>query len=303
VTTVDGRRSTVDGAARSAGPLRLLAELTKVRISAVSTLSAATGYIVASRTVDLGLLWACLGTMLLACGASAFNEVQERHLDARMERTRNRPLPSGRIAPADALLVAAACALGGTGLLLVASGLAPALFGVAALLWYNGLYTPLKRVNAFAVVPGSVIGALPPAIGWTAGGGGGLDPPLVALAFFFFVWQVPHFWLLLFRLGPDYERAGFPTLARFFSLAQLSRLTFVWMAATAASCLLLPLFGLARNPWATLGLALAALALIASGIGILRSRGEGHSFRGAFVGINLFALAVMALLAADALLR
>lgn len=302
MTTADGGRPTADGAARR-GTLALLAELTKVRISAVSTLSAATGYIAAAGTVDLGLLWACLGTMLLACGASALNEVQERDLDAQMERTRHRPIPSGRIGARDALGVAVTCALAGTGVLLTASGLWPALFGVAALLWYNGLYTPLKRRSAFAVVPGSVIGSLPPAIGWTAGGGGPADPALLALAFFFFVWQVPHFWLLLFRLGPDYERAGFPTLTRIFSLAQLSRLTFVWMAATAASCLLLPLFGLSRSPWAALGLALTAVALIASGVGILRSKGEGSSFRGAFMGINLFALAVMTLLAADALAR
>ncbi len=283
--------------------IRLLAELTKIRISVVSTLSAATGYAARAHRLDAGLLWACAGTLLFACGASALNEVQESALDARMARTAGRPIPSGRLRRSDARLLALALIFGGAGVLLLACGAVPAALGLAAVGWYNGVYTYLKRVSAFAVVPGSLIGALPPAIGWTAAGGALSDPPLFALAFFFFVWQVPHFWLLLFRLGPEYERAGFPALTGLFSLVQLSRLTSVWMAATAASCLLLPLFGLARSLPAALLLSVSAAALVAVAVAVLRTEGRGSALRRAFAAINAFALLVMALLAADALLR
>ena len=69
-----------------------------------------------------------------------------------------------------------------------------------ALIWYNGIYTPLKRKTAFAVVPGSVIGAIPPMVGYVAAGGSALDPQILAFAFFMFMWQIPHFWLLIMKI-------------------------------------------------------------------------------------------------------
>ena len=87
-----------------------------------------------------------------------------------------------------------------------------ALLGLITVVWYNGIYTPLKRVTAFAAIPGGVVGAIPPVIGWVSGGGDPTDARIIVVAFFFFVWQVPHFWLLLMRIGGDYERAGLPSL-------------------------------------------------------------------------------------------
>lgn len=283
------------------GQLRGYLELAKIRISGVSTLSAATGYIAMAHRVDLGLLWACLGTLFLACSASALNQIQEARFDALMERTRNRPIPSQRMAPGDALLFSAVVGLTGLGVLLVASGALPALLGLTALVWYNAVYTPLKRVSAFAVIPGSVIGALPPAIGWTAAGGAWSDPPLLAMSFFFFLWQVPHFWLLLFRLGQDYHRAGYPTLLRLFSRPQLARITTAWMALSAGVVVLLPLFGFAQTAAAPHFLAVCAILLIATAAWVWRGRGEIGRFGRAFAAVNLFALAVMAVLVVDAL--
>jgi len=279
--------------------LRALRDLTKAGIAVVSTLTAATGWIVHARALGWGLLGACAGTVLLAMGAGALNEWQERHIDARMARTRTRPIPSGAISPRAALFIASSLIAGGAALLGALFGPVPTALGLLAVVWYNGVYTSLKRVSAFAVVPGSLIGAIPPAIGWTASGGGPFDGPVLALAFFFFIWQVPHFWLLLFRFGKDYAQAGFPTLTQVLAPAQLARLTFVWMVTTAASGLLLPIFGVNASPWVSLGLALAGLWLGRSAWRVFRSGGEGTAFRGAFVGINVYACAVMALLAVD----
>ena len=280
---------------------RAIVQLTKLPIASVSTLTAATGFLCFDRQVRWGLAWACAGTLLLAAGACALNEWQERGLDARMERTRKRPIPSGKVKPWEAVVLSALLALGGAALLLAACGPVPAGLGALAVLWYNGLYTPLKRVTAFAVIPGAVIGALPPAIGWTAAGGSAGDPRLFALAFFFFVWQVPHFWLLLLKHGEDYERAGFPSITRLFMRPQLARLTCVWMLCTAAASLLLWLYGLLTSAWAPWALLTAGLVLAGFAFDLLRSSGDDRSVRWGFLGINLYACLVMAVLACDAL--
>ena len=124
--------------------------------------------------------------------------------------------------------------------------------GALAVLWYNGVYTYLKRRTSLASVIGSVIGAIPHAIGWVCAGGV-LDGPILSLSFFLLMWQVPHFWLLAMRLDNDYERASFPTFVRAMGADSVSRVTFMWTAATAASALLLPIFGLSTSPFLGLG--------------------------------------------------
>lgn len=270
--------------------LTILMELSKVRIAVLSTLSTVTGYILAARGLDWGAAGAFGGVFLLACGAATINQFQERDIDARMKRTRNRPVPSGRVSPAAAL---------GTGLAMVAGGmllLAPeplaAVLGLVTVLWYNAVYTPLKRVTAFAAIPGGVVGAIPPAIGWVAGGGAIADPRIAAVAFFFFVWQVPHFWLLLTRIGDDYERAGLPSLTAVFSRRQLTRVTFVWMIATAVACLMIPMFGVDAPAWILAGFVAASVWLIWNAVVMLRTDGTMLAFR----EINVYALMVISLL-------
>ena len=110
------------------------------------------------------------------------------------------------------------------------------------------------RERLLAAVPGGVVGAIPPVIGWVAGGGDPFDPRIASVAFFFFMWQVPHFWLLLiFSCGSDYERAGLPSLTRTFSVAQISRITFMWILGTVMASVLIPLFGLVDDPWVIAG--------------------------------------------------
>ncbi|MEE9270657.1 MAG: UbiA family prenyltransferase, partial [Candidatus Krumholzibacteria bacterium] len=159
-------------------------------------------------------------------------------------------------------------------------------------------YTPLKRVTAFAAVPGGVVGAIPPVIGWVAGGGAVFEPRILAVAFFFFMWQVPHFWLLLlFAAGRDYEHVGLPSLTRIFALDQLARITFMWIFATAVTCLVIPLFGIRSNAWVNIGLLAAGLWLVVRTARILRRPSGAISFRLAFKHINLYVCWVISLLA------
>ncbi len=279
----------------------MLGRLIKFPIAVFSALSAATGYVVFCRTASPGILTVFLGVLVLAMGACALNEFQDRKLDARMARTRSRPIPSGDLSPGIAITIAAFLLLGGFLLLWFVHRSAAAWIGLGAVVWYNGMYTYLKRVWAFAVMPGALIGALSPVIGWTAAGGKPLDPHVIALAFFFFIWQVPHFWLLLFEYGMEYEKAGLPSLTRLFSARQLASLTFIWMLATSASSLLLPIYFLTASPWVSMGLVLSGLWLAWEASRLIGKYLRTGAYSPVFRSINLYALLVMALLAGDAL--
>jgi protoheme IX farnesyltransferase len=106
---------------------------------------------------------------------------------------------------------------------------------------YNGFYTPLKKYTAFAVVPGSLVGALPPYIGWLAAGGELTDTSILLVAIFFFIGQIPHFWLLLLMFGKEYSFVGYPSLTDIFSENQIKRLSYTWILSTLASALLIAL--------------------------------------------------------------
>jgi protoheme IX farnesyltransferase len=275
--------------------LRIIIELSKVRIACLATASAATGFVLAWRGVSPVMLPMLAGVFLLACGAGALNQAQEGDIDALMKRTRNRPVPSGRIRARGAALVAVA--LIATGSALLAAVPVAMLLGFVTVLWYNGVYTPLKRVSAFAAIPGGVVGAIPPVIGWVTAGGSATDPRIVAVAFFFFVWQVPHFWLLLLRIGGEYERAGLPTLTTIFTRPQFARIIFVWMIATVVACVSMPLFGVSSAAWTQAGLIVSSLWLGWHATRMVRSNGD----RLAFHQINMYALLVISLLSLSGL--
>ncbi len=276
--------------------LRVILALSKVRIAILSTLSAVCGYMLALPGVSWGLVLPSLGVFVLACGAAALNQWQERDIDPLMERTKTRPLPTGQVTPTYALVVS--LVMIALGLWLLWPNVTAVLLGALTVVWYNGIYTPLKRISAFAAIPGGVVGALPPVIGWAAAGGNVSDPRVLAVAFFFFVWQIPHFWLLLMRIGPQYEAAGLPTLTQLLSKRQLTRVTYVWMLATGFSVVMMPLFGVGGGWWLPLGLVLSTLWLGWHATMMVRSNGEVVAFK----EINMYALVVIMLLALSGLL-
>jgi protoheme IX farnesyltransferase len=152
-----------------------------------------------------------LGTGLVAGGASAFNQVLERDLDALMRRTRMRPLPGQRLQPFEGLLFGSAITLAGLLLIVASSNLLAAAVALTTLLTYVALYTPLKRRTSFSTVIGAIPGALPPIIGWAAIAG---ELPIKAWTLFgiMFLWQLPHFLAIAWMYRDDYARAGFPML-------------------------------------------------------------------------------------------
>ncbi len=235
----DGGSASGSSAGRT-GAAGVAFELTKFPIAVTSTLTGMAVYVLSKGGVGWDVIPLFAGMLFTACGACALNEVQEWRLDARMARTSARPIPSGRIAPGAALALASALVLSGAAALWAGNGAQAAGLSLFAVLWYNGVYTLLKRRTAFAVVPGALIGAVPPAIGWVAGGEPLLDPRAFVLCFFFFMWQIPHFWLLQIRHQEDYRAAGFKLLQLPDTLMHRSRLFWLWIAALLTATMLIP---------------------------------------------------------------
>ncbi len=201
----------------SAAPLRallgVLAELTKARLTALVLVTTLTGFFVGRTGASdwLAGLHVLLGTALVAAGAAALNEWWERDLDRLMERTANRPLPSGQVDAGVALGLGVAASLGGLTYLALVVNLTTAGLGAAALVSYVLIYTPLKRKTPLNTLVGAVPGALPPLMGWTAArgeyGAGGL-----ALFGILLLWQIPHFMAIAWLYREQYQRAGFRML-------------------------------------------------------------------------------------------
>ena len=215
--------------------MRIIFELGKVRISLPIALSALVGYTMKTGWLS-GEVWMLItGVFLMSCSSAAINHIQEYKTDALMPRTKNRPIPSGKISVKGAILVALSFFFYGA--LILLTSFPPIVFFTSflTLLSYNVIYTPLKKVTAFAVVPGSLVGALPPYIGWFAGGGNLVDERILWVALFFFIGQIPHFWLLLLMFGKEYTLAGYPSLNSVFNDNQIKRLSYTWILATIAT--------------------------------------------------------------------
>jgi protoheme IX farnesyltransferase len=186
-------------------------------------------------------------------------------------------------------------------ILTLSGGILAGSLSLLNIVWYNGIYTPLKKKTPLAIIPGSMVGAIPPAVGWVSAGGELSDPKIIILSFFFFIWQIPHFWLLLSVLAKDYENAGFPTFSKLFSQAQFSRIIFMWIAATVISVLLIPLFGIVRNPIINIAMLAAGIWLTYNAAKLLKPNNDKIVFRFAFRQINIFAIIIVLLLSIDKL--
>lgn len=193
-------------------------ELTKPRITWLILMSTGIGYWFGLpisggwRAALGGLDWAMLfhtvmGTGLLASGTAALNQWYERDADSRMRRTARRPLPSGRISPAGALLFGLALSAAGFLELWLGANLLAALIGAFTLASYLCLYTPLKRRTWLSTTIGAVPGAMPPLIGYAAAAGA-LTPEAWVLGGILFLWQFPHFYAIAWMYREDYARAG-----------------------------------------------------------------------------------------------
>lgn len=280
--------------------LKIITEMGKVRIALSVALSALAGYVMLTGKIDFKGVCVTAGVFFMACGSGALNHWQEHKTDALMPRTKKRPIPSGRISAQQALIVVSGYLLSGSLILLFCAPVISLLLGWATLFFYNIVYTPLKKVTAFAVIPGSFVGAIPPVIGWTAAGGDVFSQSIMIVSTFFFIGQIPHFWLLLFLFGEQYKLAGIKSLTDIFSDIQLKRITYVWILTTIASALLVMYFVIKSPVIFLLLLAYIFYLLFTQTKGILFQ--NEYKIMPSFHKLNILYLLMMLFLIADSLI-
>lgn len=280
-----------------------LASMTKFKITIAVCTTTLAGFILARHGLDWSISIPAFALFLVASGSAVLNHFQEHQFDAQMGRTKARMISAGIMSPAAVLGIAVVLITLGMSILYFTAGLNPALLGLLALIWYNGIYTPMKRVSPYAVVPGGVIGVIPPLIGWNIGGGHLADPTILSFCFFIFMWQVPHFWLLAMHYRSDYEGAGFPSVTQKFDEESLGRIVYSWILATVASSLLIPLYGGMENPTGIFTLALLGVWISTLQFKLCRIGTTTVNFKRAFMELNGYALAIMIIISIDQLIR
>ena len=241
--------------------------LTKPRVVAMVLVTTAVGFHLGSvgSPVFLRLLYTLAGTAFAAGGTLALNQYMERDLDARMDRTRRRPLPEGRVHPGEALVLGCVLLVAGVALLPPLAAVVTAAIAVTYLL----VYTPLKRVSALCSLVGAIPGALPPVAGWAAARGT-LGPEPWILFAIMFLWQIPHTLAIGRLYRDDYARAGIRVLPVLDGDGRATGLRAVTNCLALVPVALLPtVVGLAGAAYFLIALALG-LAFLWSAVGLAR---------------------------------
>lgn len=249
--------------------LRDLVLLSKPRLSGLVMLTSAGGMWLAPGRIGVARALLCIFSIAVVVGAAnALNCFLEREIDARMRRTRDRPLPAGRIDPFVALGLGVAAPAFAIPVLVLSANRLSALLALAALLVYVLVYTPMKQRSTLALFVGAVPGALPPLIGWTSVTGR-LDAGGLGLFALLFCWQLPHFLAISLYLREDYARGGL----RVFSLVHGERATRLW--SFLFSALLVPV-SLALLPLHVAGTAYGVTAaVLGAGLVVFAAAGLG----------------------------
>lgn len=272
-------------------------ELAKPRITVLVALTAAAGFWLASGGgAPARLAWTALGVALASASTGCLNQVLEERHDALMDRTKRRPLPSGRVRRPAA--VALGLAWGAAGLGILAWKVNAGAFGLTAFTLGSYLlaYTPMKRVTPWSLWVGAVPGALPPVIGWVAGGGA-LDARAAALFALQFFWQLPHFLALSWLYREDYARGGY----RVWAVDDPTGVETAWQIAATSSALamagLFPYFAGLAGPGSLAGAGCLGAAAVAAGFKPFRDH-RGRNAREVFLGSLVYLPSIYGLLIA-----
>ncbi|MEO0512692.1 MAG: heme o synthase [Planctomycetota bacterium] len=279
-----------------------LVETTKPGITRMVTITSSISFVVAwlspgfwDRLPIVEFLACAIGTALSAAGANALNMYTEREHDARMARTTDRPIPSGRVRAGTVLLLGLGLAVFGPLVLWAGCSWLPAVVSLVTTASYVLIYTPSKRTTALSTIIGGVPGALPTLIGWTAGGvaagmtalGSLLTPGAWSLFLILFVWQVPHFLAIAWRYADEYAGAGYVVLPAEDQVSSgggrtTSLVMLVWTACLLPASLT-PLVAVPRvaGPLYATVATLTGLLFLAATVRVIRSRRATHA-RGVF---------------------
>jgi protoheme IX farnesyltransferase len=275
--------------------------LTKPELTFLSMVTALTGYYLgADGSLQAPLvLHTLFGTAFVGGGAGALNQYIEREYDGRMKRTENRPIPSGRVHPYEALVFGMILSLLGIGELTFYTNPLTGFLASVTLVSYLFLYTPLKRITPLSTVVGAFPGALPPVMGWTAARNE-VTPEAIVLFAVLFVWQIPHFLSLAWMYRKDYSRAGYKLLTVVEPEGTMAaRQVLVYTALLVPLHVVSWTIGMFGLLYLTLAL-LLSLAFLAVGVRLLRDRSNAAA-RSVFVGSLIYLPLLMAIMVVDRL--
>lgn len=276
--------------------------LTKLIISASIVFTTLAGYSISKGVVDPPLFFTLLGVFLLSSGASTINHIIERRTDALMPRTQNRPIPSGRITVLHASIWASIFLILGTVLLLVFANSICTALGLFNVIWYNLVYTPLKKISVWAVFAGTITGIIPYFMGTFAATNQIPNAADYFIGFYMFLWQIPHFFLLISKYGKEYEQAGLASITQKSSIDKIVLISYLWMVASCIASLLIPLFGITNHKISgivILGISLLVLMVIARGV---FNKNRLKDLRTPFITTNLMQTGFMLTLIMDSLI-
>jgi len=219
-----------------------------------------------------------------------------------MERTRNRPIPAKKISLRSTIVIFSFLLISGSCLLL-ANGIIPFALGVLCIILYNFLYTSLKKITTLAIMPGALVGAIPPLIGFVSAGGTIFSYKILLFSAFIFLWQLPHFWLLLIKYGEEYQAAGFKTISKYLNEKQIRYLIFFWALLSSGFLLLFTIIADTINRDLAYILIILNLAFILLFFRLLFLKRKSMDIWSAFILFNSFGLLIMLVLIADSLLN
>jgi protoheme IX farnesyltransferase len=253
-------------ATRTSGQVvvRDLVTLAKPRITFMVVITAAGGLFLSRRLPGTEALSAAtilstlLGCALIVSGANALNMYIERDVDRRMDRTKNRPLPTGRMSPRVALWFGVLTSAVAVPILAIGANALTALLAVIANLLYVLAYTPLKQHSPYALHVGAIPGAIPPLLGWTAGTGR-IDAAGAVLFGVLFLWQIPHFCAIALFRKADYARAGIHVLPNVTGELATRHTIVRWTFALVATSLLVVPLGVAHHGYLIVATILGAV--------------------------------------------
>lgn len=277
--------------------------LTKFVLSFAVSLSALFAYVMAKGEIGTDMFIATFAVLLVAMGVSTLNQVQEYKSDALMERTKNRPIASGKWSPMSGIYIGSVLIFLSLVIIYDLLGMIGLNLFLFAFIWYNLVYTPLKKTSALAVVPGALLGVVPPAIGWLAAGHSLMELEFYALGLFYFIWQIPHFWLLVMLFYGDYDNGGYPTAMRLFGRNTLQKLTFVWLIFTIQTGYFMVTIFQPASMTINILLIITGILGFASSLQLLSKNFELKKARAIFYQINGAFLATIILVSIDEYLK
>lgn len=281
------------------GKLKSLFELIKLPLCFYIAFSAIFGFIVAEHAFSLEALAIGFYVMLLAWGCAVLNNLQDKEYDASFLRTCNRVLPSKKLTSKTAFILSFSCIIAGLlGLLFFSidgnQDIYPFFYGVLALIFYNFLYTPMKKYTLLAIVPGAISGMIPPLIGWSAAGADILDQKIIIIMMILGLWQIPHFFLILLKSGKDPENTKYPNFRNVFSTTDLKLQILIWCGLYSLSMFFYLILESSGSIFLSTVIALNALSIILLTMAIIMNNNKDSVYNKAFAAINISLLIFMA---------